>query len=311
MGLLTGRVVAVGDVPVLFKATDPTRAEALERFLAGFASNVGPEDASVRLGARLPAMPRRRADHVVDGFDLWTAGPTMHVDLAPTARATANESTALVGVTDEAALRSFPVAFLFVATHLLALRDRFLIHAGAVVHRGRAYVVVGESGMGKSTLIGAALGSDWKALADDMTVLRSDGPHLAATGIRRPIAVPAEVTPSVGAELIPGDPRRRRVVLPTALESGWFPVAGLIAVGHAASSTGHLTPLAGQEALRLVLRSFTSVANPDLLRRFFGSAAALSRLPGWRLEHGADPATRLESARRLLDGVLAGWGPRP
>jgi hypothetical protein len=296
---------------VLFRATDKTRAEALERFLGGFESAAGPAEASVRVGARFPAMPTRPPDHVVDGFDLWTAGTTMHVDLTPTARATATDSTALVGVTDEAALRSFPAAFLFVATHLLALRDRFLVHAGAVAHGGRAYVVVGGSGTGKSTLIAAALDSDWKALADDMTVLRSEGSHLAVSGIRRPIAVPADVTPSVGAELVSGDARGRHVVPATALESEWLPVAGLIAVGHSASSTGGLTPLAGQEALRLVLKSFTSVANPDLLRLFFGSAAALSRLPAWRLEHGADPTTRLESARRLLDGVLAGRGARP
>ena len=291
---------------MLFRATDQTRAEALERFLAGFASTRDPQGASVRLGARFPAMPRRRADQVVDGFHLWTAGTTMHVDLAPTARATANDTTALVGVTDEAALRSFPVAFLFVATHLLAMHDRFLVHAGAVAHRGEAYVVVGGSGMGKSTLVAAALDSDWQALADDMTVVRAEGSRLRVSGIRRPVAVPADVAPSLGAVPAPGDARGRRVVPPSALESGWLPVVGLIAVGHGASSAGRLEPVAGQEALRLVLKSFTSVANPNLLRRFFGPAAALSRLPCWRLEHGADPTTRLESARRLLRDVLAG-----
>ena len=145
-----------------------------------------------------------------------------------------------------------------------------------------------------------------------MTVLRSDGSHLELSGIRRPIAVPADVSSSaVGGEAAPGDVRGRCVVSPSALESGWFPVAGVIAVGHSPSGTGRLSPLAGQEALRRVLTSFTSIANPDLLRRFFGPAAALSRLPGWRLEHGADPATRLDSARRMLDGVLAGHRPHP
>src|SRR5437588_2214305 len=113
MGLLTGRVVAVGDVAMLFTATDETRSAALEQFLVGFESAAGPDEASVRVGARFPARPRRRPDHVVDGFDLWAAGATMHVDLAPTGRATANESRALVGVTAEAALQCLPAAFLF------------------------------------------------------------------------------------------------------------------------------------------------------------------------------------------------------
>ena len=118
--------------------------------------------------------------------------------------------------------------------------------------------------------------SDWQALADDMTVVRAEGSRLLVSGIRRPVAVPADVAPSLGAVPAPGDARGRHVVPPSALESGWLPVVGLIAVGHGASSAGRLEPVAGQEALRLVLKSFTSVANPNLLRRFFGPAAAVS-----------------------------------
>ena len=57
--------------------------------------------------------------------------------------------------------------------------------------------------------------------------------------------------------------------------------------------------------------TFTSSGNPVLFRRFFGPAATLARLPGWRLDHGADAATRLAAAQRLLGGVLAGAPGRP
>jgi hypothetical protein len=311
MGFLSGRIIDVADVPVLFRATDSTRADALEDFLAGFTPATGPERASVRLGARLPVMPKRRPDRVVDGFDLWTSGATLHARLGAIARLSADESSAVVGAIDGNGSRAFPVAFLFFATHLLAHRDRFLLHAGAVVHGDRAYVVVGGTGAGKSTLVAATLDSEWAALADDMVVVRVDGAGPRVIGIRRAVAVPGDVDVPRAAAPARDDARGRRIVPPTALEAGWFPVAGVIAVGHGAAPGGALSKLSGHDALRVLVRSFTSGANPDLVRRFLGPAAALAGMPGWRLEHGADAAGRLRSARRLLDDVLAGARTHP
>src|SRR2546421_712555 len=187
MGLRSGEVFDVGDVPVLFRATDALRADALGGFLAGFAPADAAPEGSVSVRARRPAMPARRADHVVDGFRVWIAGTTMHVHLGTVARASATDSTAVVGVSGDSAARALPVALLFVLTHVLAYRDRFLLHAGAVVGHGHAYVVVGESGSGKSTLVAAALESGWQAVADDMVVVRVEDSGVAIAGIPRPI----------------------------------------------------------------------------------------------------------------------------
>jgi hypothetical protein len=311
MGSLSARVVEVADVPIAFRATDSERAQLVQQFLAGFPPAGGDAELAIRFGVRLPAMPARRPNHVVDGFEVWTAGSTMHVRLGDVARARADESTAVVGLVGESAARIVPAAFLFVGTHLLAHHDRFLVHGGAVVDNGRAYVVLGGTGAGKSTLVAATLGTEWQALADDMVVVRSEGSDVLVTGVPRPVAVPADVGAPPGA--VPGvdDVRGRAFIGPAALASGWFPVQGLIEVGHGLSSAGDLAGLDAHRALRLLLASFTSVANPDLLRRFFGTAATLSRMPAWRLEHGADPGTRLTSARRLFTDVLAGPQPAP
>jgi hypothetical protein len=305
VGSFPARVVDIADVPLLFRATDASRTRILEQFLAGFPAAVQGAEASVRLGARLPAVPRRRADHVVDGFYVWAAGTTMHVRLESSVGAEADETQAMIGIR-VGFTHLFPAAFFFVVTHLLGLRDRFVVHAGALAHSGRAFLVLGGSGTGKSTLVGASLDSDWLPIADDMVVVRPGATGIELTGIRRAVAVPDDVGTRPGHEPMRGDPRRRWIVPPAALAPGWFPVAGVINVAHGASPSGVLAALDAHKALTLLMRSYPSVANSLLVRRFFRPASALARLPSWRLEHGSDPPTRLESARRLLDGVLAG-----
>lgn len=305
MGRRAGRVVDVADVPVQFRATDRVRAEPVERFLAGFLDADKAPEAVVRVGAVLPAVPRRRADQVIDGFDVWTSGAALRVRLGASCRVTADESSAVIGLGEDVAGESLAPAFHFVVTHLLGLRDRFVVHGAAIAHEGRAFVVIGPTGTGKSTLIGATLESDWRPLGDDLVVLRMEGDDVMVAGIRRPATVPGDVGAPAGAQAVARDPRRRWVVPPDVLKAGWFPVAGVIAVGHGVSPLGALGPLTGHDALRLLLRSFTSVANPMLMRRFLAQSSAVARLPGWRLEHGTDASSRLDRALFLLDSVLA------
>jgi hypothetical protein len=303
MSLRSGEVFDVGDVPVLFRATDAVRASALRRFVSGFSPATA--HATVTVRARRPAVPSREADYAVDDFAVWADGAAMHADLGPDGRASATASSAVIGLTAEGAARSLPSALLIVLTHLLAHRDRFLLHAGAIARDGGAYVVAGPSGAGKSTLVAAALESGWQALADDMAIVRVDDAGLAVDGIRRPVAVPGDLGSALGDAPLSDDPRGRRIVPAAALEAGWFRAAGLIAVGHGIGPAGGLSDLGGVDALRLVRHSFTSTGNAALFRRFLAPAATLARLPGWRLDHGADATTRLAAARRLLADVLA------
>lgn len=53
--------------------------------------------------------------------------------------------------------------------------DRRVIHAGAVVKEGRALILAGHSGWGKSTTSLALVQRGWRLLSDDFAVLRLDG----------------------------------------------------------------------------------------------------------------------------------------
>src|SRR5262249_45599826 len=148
----------------------------------------------------------------------------------------------------------------------------------------------------------AAIASGWGLLADDLVVIRRGEKGLEASGIPRSVAVPGDlgaVLP-VPAPPIAGDPRGRWDLGFDHLTRGWFPVAGVIVVGHSASPHGELEVLTGEPTLYRVLGSFSSATDPFLLTRVFPVAGTMSRLPSWRLAHGVDPATRLAVAQRFL-----------
>ena len=171
-----------------------------------------------------------------------------------------------------------------------------------VPEAGGAYVVLGDSGQGKSTLALAALASGWRLLGDDLVVVRNGpiGPEVA--GIRRRVAVPGELGPQVEARGRPlaGDHRGRWELPLDTLSRGWFPVAGVMVVGHGSSQCGEIRALSGEETMYKVLGAFSSVTDPLLLHHFFPVAGSVSRLDRWYLGHGTDPATRVSVGQRLL-----------
>lgn len=76
---------------------------------------------------------------------------------------------------------------LFLVTHL----DRHPLHAAGIERDGRAVLIVGSSGLGKSSLTYAAMRAGWKVLADDAVYVQR-GPHRRLWGVPRRIHLPPE-----------------------------------------------------------------------------------------------------------------------
>jgi hypothetical protein len=76
-------------------------------------------------------------------------------------------------VADELHLRYHALEQL--ALLLVARRDRMPVHAGAVVHKGRAMLLVGRSMIGKSTLCYACLRDGFQLLAEDVVYVALRG----------------------------------------------------------------------------------------------------------------------------------------
>jgi hypothetical protein len=301
--LVLAGVVDLGDLPVAFHAVDHERARAITRLLGGLACPSEPAPLEIRYERRRPATPRRRPSHTYERIRVWHRDDELVVqfDDEP-AGARATPDCAVIGGPTDDLDRVFRQLFHFSVTHLLAHHQRYVLHAaGLVGPDNSAYLVVGATGQGKSTLSLAAVASGWRLLADDLVIVRAGERGVEASGIARSVAVPGDLggAPAVGPP-IPGDPRGRLDLGTDRLTKGWFPVAGVIVVEHGVSAAGNLDVLPGEPTLYRVMGSFSSATDPRLLTRFFPTAAALSRLPSWRLGHGVDASTRLDVARGFL-----------
>src|SRR5581483_9023634 len=301
----TERAVDVADVPVLLTAADATRAEAIDALLADLPAASAPPRIAIRHDGASPPVPERAPDSTAFDGDAWFGDATVHIRLSMGGGAFASDASATIG---GGGRDTFKMLFPSALAHVMAFHDRFVLHAGAVADGGDGYIVLGDTGAGKSTLGLAALEAGWNLLGDDMVVIRRSGTKTEMAGVPRPAAVPSDLGSPLATSPLVSDVRGRALLPVDTLHTGWVPVTGVISVGHAPLPAGSVDPISGRESLRAVLRAFTWTRNPQLLRRFFGTAAALSRLPSWDLRLGAEPHRRLVAAAGHLAAVTAVTG---
>jgi len=188
---------------------------------------------------------------------------------------------------------------------LLAGLGRALIHGAAVMPPGDgAWVLIGDSGSGKSTTCATLCRAGWSYLSDDQVILSTAERGVTAEGWVRPFHVDRDwergersgtrVTRDAGA-LFPG---QRRVTAP---------LAGLLLPRVAEKHSTALAPADPAEALAELIRQSPWVlldrgAAPVVLDLL---AAAASRCrPPHRLTLGADSYGSPERMKRVLVSIL-------
>ncbi|WP_089155891.1 hypothetical protein [Micromonospora sp. NBS 11-29] len=186
-----------------------------------------------------------------------------------------------------------PVA---VVVNRWAGRETF--HAGAFVHGGRAWVVLGGRTAGKSTLLAALAARGVPVLTDDIVVCH-DGDVLAGprcVDLREP--VPGLTLPTREVR----DASRLRVALPTVAPR--LPLGGWLFLRWGDGPA--LTPVAPAELLaRLAGRRSLPELPSDP-----AALLALAGRPGHDLTRPRDWAA-LDATHRLLDAALTPVGARP
>ena len=186
---------------------------------------------------------------------------------------------------------------------LVAARDRLPVHAAMIARAGRAVVLVGPSGRGKSTLAYAAMQDGWRVLADDAVYVQTS-PVLRVWGRPGHLCLPDDAG-AWFAELAGRSPTllangKLKFVMDTSaaeppvsaaticvLERG--PVAGLEPISPAALTAALLAELAPSHEL-------------------YGDAPVrvtrlLARDGGWRLTLAADPAAAVRFLEQLSPGA--------
>lgn len=201
----------------------------------------------------------------------------------------------------EDALRVLQVAL----SYLHAARSSLVLHAAAVVIDGAAIVLLGGSGAGKSTCAAAALQAGLAVAADDLVAIerRPERDKWIVTGLARPLAVPAHLTDALAPA---ADESRRRMAVPgSVLALGSFIVDAVGLVDHGVGA-GEVSEWPSHRALVGVASSSAVVGDPRYRPDVMRAAAALSRLPTWRVRIAPPSDRQGEQIVALLRAAVAG-----
>jgi len=299
--VLAAPVIDLAGVATRLWAADLARAEAVAAMLRAAPPASGPPSAELRFEHGVAA-PDDWSDD--DPFEVRREGTDLvyvRSALGLVARVTPNR---IVVVGDAPDLRAaFRPVFALAVAHLLAARERHVLHAATLAVEDGCVLVLGPTGAGKSTAAVCALRAGWPVLGDDLVALESLGDRIVATAVPRPIVAPRDVVDDPRAVPVSGDGRQRLELGPDVITPGRSPVLGLIVSAHGDAPASTVREVRHSAIPPLVLTSCLLADSADSRRSLFPLAMALSRLPTVELAHGTRSATRVEDGAALLEEI--------
>ena len=203
-----------------------------------------PDSSSATNGGGRP-LPRRQPSHVYVGARVWHRDDELVVQLDDThARARVTRDAAWIGGLQRRPRPRVPAALSLhrdpparPPSSLRAARRGARRDERRCVRRAR----LRPARASRPSRSPRSL-SGWRLLSDDLVVIRQGPFGPEASGIARRVALPGDLGAvlEVPTPTIVGDHRGRREFSVENLSPGWFPVAGIIEVGHSSSPGGEL-----------------------------------------------------------------------
>jgi len=196
---------------------------------------------------------------------------------------------------------------------MLATVGQHAIHTAALDCAGKATLLAGDSGRGKTTACLALAASGWPLIADDAALVRLEGGRPLLWGLRRPCKVhPNTMQLLPWLARLPRRPCRRSEEvsvemdsLPSADARAEFPPAAVVLLDER-NGVGHrVEPVCPADALAELTRQNVRVLTIAGLQGAKGSFAAMGKLvssvPCLRLSAGPDPTTLREALEKWVN----------
>jgi hypothetical protein len=262
-------------------------------------------DIRVRLGDDADAAPLLG--------DAWAAWPGLAVHRTAAGAAIAGETVTAVVKDGEVVIsgdgaeaqRVVPLAL----AQALRPFGRYLVHGALLVAGDAAVLVLGPTGIGKSTVAYGAAAAGWSVRSDDLTVLRDDPDGvLVGSGIPRRARVPEELGLTAPAIGLADDRGRRELDLAEPGEE--VDITAVAVLSWSTGPRGALRTVAADAVLHELLGAWFGASGPEDVRAWFPLAARLARLPAFGIALGVDPTSRAEdSAAALRQGAAVANEP--
>lgn len=295
--MVSGCIVDICGLPVSLQAEDILRGKLLATVTVP-ASNQRPARIAITFSRQAPSRPTGPPQESYEQLDVWRKGEVLKLSHRNYGTVATNSAIRIGGEGDNMG-GAFSYFLPFALTHTLALHDRMILHGGCIrLAPTQAILILGKSGSGKSTAVAGALNAGWEATSDDLVGLRKIDERIMASGISKPLAIPADIATSSGrtGKLIPGDVRHRFVVDNHSWAQGSYRLVGCVVVAHGTSDETELFRIKGWELFEHIVGAFASATDPALVKRLWPLIVDSCRLPAWELRHASDPSARLSGA---------------
>jgi hypothetical protein len=298
------QVVEVGGLGIALSGEGPDGAQALIAVVPGAPGAAGAPTIEVQATTLAPPHPAGEPDAATGPLALWR-GPGRELVVRHAGGVVARTCGDAVAIGPAAEGVGFRLVFLTALAHVVQRHDRLVVHAAAIAHDDAAWLVLGSTGAGKSTLAYCALRAGWSVLSDDLVVLRDQDRAPLAWGIPRAVTVPVELLDDDGDAPVGTDRddglRRRRELPATATSPGSRPVVGVVVVDHASTARGTLEPVTGQEVLHALLGALAPLPGREDVHRALPLLGEIARTRALRLRLGAHAGARVEDTGALLE----------
>jgi tetratricopeptide (TPR) repeat protein len=304
--VLGGLVLDLAGVPVELRATDATRAAAIRLLLGRMAPSGLDPVAHLEFGSHRVPPPDRPADEELGGFELWHDDEVLSLTYGLTVGGRVESGQARLGGYSPDLNRLFHHAAPFMLASLLGPHGRFVLHAGAIHRDGEAVLILGGSGSGKSTLVFGALDQGWKALSDDLVVVRRQPSGPVISGIPKGLVVPHEVIGEGRTSWSLRPDARNRVQIPfDDWDRGSYPVTAVVVVEHGEGERAENAPIESSQLLAMLLNGMFC-RQPSIVRDYVQLAIALCSRPACRLLHSGSAEDRAPRAAEAVAAHLRG-----
>jgi hypothetical protein len=304
----SGRGIAIAGLPVWLVVNEPALVDEVAQLFAPMPDHPGPYDARITFEANAPELPDRPADEVYGPISLWRDGTELVLDSGGPLRAVATPSQVIVGgVVGDDALGTMLLRRIVhhVIAHVLSLSGRLVAHGAAVGRHGRAVLLLGASGAGKSSSAYLASVGGWALLSDDLVVVMQVASGIEAVGVHRAIAVPPDVI-AVEAVDIAHDLRDRRRPEVT-LSARVHRLAAVALVEHG-GARGVVERVSGVAIASAFLGSTPAAGNLEVAAEALKTAAGLATLPCFRLRIPDTAKERVAATAGLFDQLAESAG---
>ena len=268
------------------------------------------------LGRSLPEASHSRAD---DADDPWAVehwiGDRLAVEFPGQATFELGRNDVVL-VADETGDADLVAHLLLdhVLPRVIALRGDLMLHAaGAVGRSGRAHLLLGKTGSGKSTTVAALAAAGWALLDDDgMRIIETNDGVVAVPGAPTLRLLPASANaffPNArpGRHIASGNPKRHFHAENGGIQVARVPAAvgGVYLLQRDHVSKPRVEPLALADAVSTIVEhGFNVAGEPTAIARhaFERSTALAAAADVWRLLHPSG-LNRLDEVIRLLAGL--------